>query len=457
MADVRINALPEETSPTASENVAIDLSSTRRVTIQRLVDAGAPVASQAEAEAGTNAVKRMTPLTTKQQIDSRIGTGSGQIAAGDDSRIVNAVPNSRTLTGGAGMDPIGDLTINRSIALSAASQASLAKADTSIQPADLSNDVEINKAPKFYDIGGSGIPAINADDRLLIIGNGLAADTHTVEIRRVTDYTTGTSGFLNSALKCRVVVDSGVSGPYENAILAIADVYDTGGQHHAGAFQGNKRNNSAPIWAGVFEAHESLGGANPTTGTVGIEVDIFAASTDSNRNRVGVAILACREAAGATPTVDSAIRIEPKNNDNAEGQFNRAVYLRGIYLEGGFVTKDASFSAAAPAVWMANNQRFTFDTANTRHMRYASGAGIIRLELPGSKTFDFYDTGNFDITGNYLILGTQVLTSRRTGWGAPTGTATRTAFDTTSVTTAQLAERVKALIDDLRTHGLIGT
>lgn len=42
----------------------------------------------------------------------------------------------------------------------------------------------------------------------------------------------------------------------------------------------------------------------------------------------------------------------------------------------------------------------------------------------------------------------------RPTYGAPTGTATRTTFDTTTVTTAQLAERVKALIDDLRSYGL---
>lgn len=34
------------------------------------------------------------------------------------------------------------------------------------------------------------------------------------------------------------------------------------------------------------------------------------------------------------------------------------------------------------------------------------------------------------------------------GWGAAEGTATRTSFDTTSVTTEELAERVKAIIDD---------
>jgi len=44
----------------------------------------------------------------------------------------------------------------------------------------------------------------------------------------------------------------------------------------------------------------------------------------------------------------------------------------------------------------------------------------------------------------------------RATMAAATGTATRTTFDTATVTTAQLAERVKALIDDLRSYGLHG-
>lgn len=43
-----------------------------------------------------------------------------------------------------------------------------------------------------------------------------------------------------------------------------------------------------------------------------------------------------------------------------------------------------------------------------------------------------------------------------TGWAAPTGTATRTTFATSSVTLPQLAERMKALLDDLTTKGIIG-
>lgn len=51
----------------------------------------------------------------------------------------------------------------------------------------------------------------------------------------------------------------------------------------------------------------------------------------------------------------------------------------------------------------------------------------------------------------------QVLGARQTGWTAPTGTPTRTGYVTSTATTTQLAETLKALIDDLVTHGVIGT
>ena len=71
-----------------------------------------------------------------------------------------------------------------------------------------------------------------------------------------------------------------------------------------------------------------------------------------------------------------------------------------------------------------------------------------------------YVTGNIQVTeatDGFNVGANQVLGSRQTGWAAPTGTATRTTFVTSTVTTEQLAERVKALLDDLTTHGLIGT
>jgi hypothetical protein len=61
-------------------------------------------------------------------------------------------------------------------------------------------------------------------------------------------------------------------------------------------------------------------------------------------------------------------------------------------------------------------------------------------------------------TGNaYKINNVQIINARKTGWAAATGTATRSTFDTSTVTTEQLAERVKALLDDLISHGLLGS
>ena len=42
------------------------------------------------------------------------------------------------------------------------------------------------------------------------------------------------------------------------------------------------------------------------------------------------------------------------------------------------------------------------------------------------------------------------------GWAVATGTATRTTFVTSSVTLEQLAQRVKALIDDLVSKNIVG-
>lgn len=68
-------------------------------------------------------------------------------------------------------------------------------------------------------------------------------------------------------------------------------------------------------------------------------------------------------------------------------------------------------------------------------------------------------TGNIQLTSaaNVFRIGSnQVVAARQTGWAAPTGTASRATFDTATATTADLAQRLKALIDDLTTHGLIG-
>ncbi len=94
---------------------------------------------------------------------------------------------------------------------------------------------------------------------------------------------------------------------------------------------------------------------------------------------------------------------------------------------------------------------------------FAFGGSSIFFQIYSTATVS---TTALRLSANALVMGsgvalqangTQVVGARRTGWSAASGTATRSAFATSSVTTAQLAERVKALIDDLIAHGLIGS
>lgn len=87
---------------------------------------------------------------------------------------------------------------------------------------------------------------------------------------------------------------------------------------------------------------------------------------------------------------------------------------------------------------------------------FANGGGVL-FESAGVLALSIVSGGIDIAAGGLRVQGTQVAGARRTGWSAATGTASRASFDTASVTTEALAQRVKALIDDLAAHGLIGS
>lgn len=90
-----------------------------------------------------------------------------------------------------------------------------------------------------------------------------------------------------------------------------------------------------------------------------------------------------------------------------------------------------------------------------------SGTSPNALDSYSIPTINYFNgdhsTGSINVIGTVSVNGVQVLTDRISGWSAPTGTATRSTFATSTVTTEQLAQRVRALIDDLTTHGVIGS
>lgn len=92
----------ERSSPVASEFLVTDNgSSVAKVTIANAVAAGRPLANQAEAEAGVNATKAMTPLTTKQAINAQAVLA---LVAGDNTTIDATDPQNPVVSyNGAGV------------------------------------------------------------------------------------------------------------------------------------------------------------------------------------------------------------------------------------------------------------------------------------------------------------------------------------------------------------------
>ncbi|WP_376711060.1 hypothetical protein [Pseudochrobactrum lubricantis] len=134
MADerVRINDLPVDASPSPDDNVAIDRASTRRTTVKQLVAAALPIATEPQAREGLSDTVAMTPLKTAQAIET---LGSARFASSAQGNLAGtAVQPNRTIATGAGLTGGGDLSQDRTLALSTGSIASLAKADSAVQP-----------------------------------------------------------------------------------------------------------------------------------------------------------------------------------------------------------------------------------------------------------------------------------------------------------------------------------
>lgn len=126
MADIRINQLPAGGGPVATDVVPIDSSAagtTRKVQIQDLVVVGRPTASQAEAEAATDPLKVMTPLTTGQAVSfyglTKAGNLSGLanpatartnlgVPAEVAKQVIEFDPRMSQFAGGAPMNGVDD-------------------------------------------------------------------------------------------------------------------------------------------------------------------------------------------------------------------------------------------------------------------------------------------------------------------------------------------------------------
>lgn len=248
-------------------------------------------------------------------------------------------------------------------------------------------------------------------------------------------FVAGTTGGPRAVAANSIAIGAGGASPDNSPFVGGADGIALGRGSRAGVLVGDVGNVAVgrqAIAEGGAGKHIAIGESASAAGPNGSGIAIgFDAQVGGNGRSISIGRIAL--------TGFDTDNIAIGNNANAQG--TRALCLGnganvGVGNLEGVAIGDGATVAAAASRGIAIGNGANADVADRTHI-----AGI-----------EFYfGTG---ATRN------RILRPRITGWTQATGTATRSGFDTATVTLAVLAEHVKALLDDLGLagtgHGLIG-
>lgn len=159
-------------------------------------------------------------------------------------------------------------------------------------------------------------------------GKDFERDLNTLFVGRYADYNGGDT--VCSAIKGYTKVSQPACTNFEWAIIGQLDNYSNSGENCGGYFQGNKYGDGHTFGC-VAEARQGTLKENPTSGLVGLEVDVSADGTDDNYNRVGIDLW-CRPHLGTATSQNQwgyGIRLNSQN-----GLIHKGIHFNGIYAIG---------------------------------------------------------------------------------------------------------------------------
>lgn len=347
MADIRIKDLPLGT-PAATKLLPMDFSTTERASIRDIVFAGRPAASQAEAEAGTNSEKVMTPLTTKQSIASEVGDTIASAAQGAlASTAVQPEDLSLVATTGLYTDLIGRPEIGsdvvfdvvegvtsvsisyvpgtlRSVYRNGVRQTEWAATDgltvtfPIVTSADIGDDGfceiivcigenvggstafndgryflrteagrDVGDLVRYEDTDGAGLPTIRTSERIIFSKEvATSGDPYQFGFIRDANFSDGTYGTVNANVAMYLSVKQTTPNFQWNFLTSTTVEQDVGGP-------GGGEHVNAYFQALKFGDSQLWGMClefrdrtiNPTTGSVGMEFGYFVNGADNNKLR----------------------------------------------------------------------------------------------------------------------------------------------------------------------------
>jgi hypothetical protein len=152
------------------------------------------------------------------------------------------------------------------------------------------------------------------------------------------------------------------------------------------------------------------------------------------------------------------------NGDYYLNTANGSIYQKSsgawavIYANGATLGSTLTFTPLLnPAINFGNSWTINAISASQMSWNFGSTQGLLFTEVSPSQVDVLVENGVlWAYQGIKDSSARQILTNRQTGWGAATGTLSRAAFNTGSISTATVAQVLGALITDLQTHGLIG-
>jgi hypothetical protein len=210
-------------------------------------------------------------------------------------------------------------------------------------------------------------------------------DFTTLLVDRRANHTGGTPGFVNSGILAKTFVSAGNTN-FEWAIVGVCDNSATAGENVGGYFQGIKRA-TGPTWGATVEVIDKTG-ANPTTGAVGIEVNVTANGTDNLNARVGIDVAIRKDdAGGAGCTTGFGIRLQSQ---------------AGSGYTVGFDTSSATIYQSA--IRIGQGQAIAFD-GNATDKLASDGTGIVYYS-GGVFKAKLVNDGGIYLTGRTKISGT---------------------------------------------------
>lgn len=227
----RIHEVETTGSPTPSTETLLDDGvSMFRAPLSSMADSVRPVASQQEAESGTDNAKVMTAQRVKQSIASEIGSSIASAAQG--ALASTAVQPGITISAGPGLSGGGTLAQNRSISLSEASQIAISLAQTAVQPASLAKVAITGSYSDLID--RPSIPAGTVTSVGLSAPTGLSVSGSPVTSAGVLQisYSTGYQGYTSAEATKLAGIQAGaqvnsvtsVAGKTGSVSLVIDDV-----------------------------------------------------------------------------------------------------------------------------------------------------------------------------------------------------------------------------------------